>query len=61
MSHPEAATAADKRKDGFMFKKLKEKIDNYLKHLAEINEQSFGKQKLDCCDLNKNNKSRAAR
>lgn len=42
-----------------MFKKLK-KIDNYLKRLAEINEQSFGKKKLDCCDLNKDNKSKAA-
>jgi hypothetical protein len=61
LSRPEAVVAADKRKGGLMFKKLKKKIDNYLKRLAEINEESFGKQKLDCCDLNKNNKSKAAR
>ena len=42
-----------------MFKKLKKKIDNYLKRLAQINEQSFGSQKLDCCDLNKNNKGKS--
>ncbi len=43
-----------------MFKKLKKKIENYFKRLAEINEQSFGNQKLDCCDLNKHDKSKSA-
>ena len=28
-------------------------IKNWLNRLAEENEKSFGKGKLDCCDLNK--------
>lgn len=34
-----------------MWKKLWEK---FIKNLAAANQQQFGNQKLDCCDLNRN-------
>lgn len=34
---------------------LKDYFKNSIKKMAEENEKSFGKGKLDCCDLNKSN------
>ncbi len=36
-----------------MIEKLKKAYDNYLKKLAKINQEEFGKDGLDCCELNK--------
>lgn len=30
-------------------------IKNFLKKIEEQNNKTFGKSKLDCCDLNKKN------
>ncbi|WP_278183751.1 LDCC motif putative metal-binding protein [Alkaliphilus oremlandii] len=34
---------------------MKKWFQKLLKSIEEANKQSFGNQKLDCCDLNKNN------
>ena len=34
-----------------MVKKIRKKFNNYLLKLAEANEESFGGQKLECCNL----------
>jgi hypothetical protein len=36
-----------------MFLKIKKGIQRWLNAIADQNKQSFGNQKLDCCDLNK--------
>lgn len=36
-----------------MFKKLKKAINNFLIGMAKENEETYGKGKLDCCNLNK--------
>lgn len=38
------------------FKRLKEKWNAYLKRLAESNQKFYGNGRLDCCDLNKQDK-----
>ena len=32
-------------------KKLKEIFDNFLKKLAKANQDQFGNERLDCCNL----------
>jgi hypothetical protein len=49
------ATVATERTN--MFKKIKKIITKYIEDLAKENEKSFGKDKLDCCNLNKNEKN----
>ena len=41
-----------------MLKKLIEKINGFLEQMAQENERAFGKGKLDCCNLNKDQKAR---
>ena len=36
-----------------MFAKLKQKWREFLARLAKENEEQFGDEKLDCCNLNK--------
>lgn len=36
-----------------MFKAIKSKLNKLLESIAAQNAKSFGTQKLDCCDLNK--------
>jgi hypothetical protein len=36
-----------------MLKRLKKAINNFLERLAKENEKSFGKDSLDCCQLNR--------
>ncbi|HYF84446.1 MAG TPA: LDCC motif putative metal-binding protein [Clostridia bacterium] len=36
------------------FKKM---IDNFLKKLAKQNQEQFGNEKLDCCKLDRPNKT----
>lgn len=35
-----------------MLKKIKRKYNNYIKKMAKINQESFGSQRMNCCDLN---------
>lgn len=35
---------------------MKKWFEKLLKSIEDANKQSFGNQKLDCCDLNSNNK-----
>ena len=37
---------------------MKNIIKNWLEKLAKANEESFGSGRLDCCELNKDNKSK---
>lgn len=39
-----------------MFDKLKKAINNFLEKIAKQNEELYGKSKMDCCNLNKQNK-----
>jgi len=41
-----------------MFKKLKAAINNYLLSMAKQNEETFGKDRMDCCNLNKKNNTK---
>lgn len=34
--------------------RIKRKINRFLENVAKENQKSFGNQKLDCCDLNRN-------
>jgi hypothetical protein len=36
-----------------MIKKLKKSIQKFLNDMAKENQQTFGTQKMDCCNLNK--------
>jgi hypothetical protein len=36
-----------------MMKKLKKSIQKFLDDMAKENQQTFGTQKMDCCNLNK--------
>jgi len=38
-----------------MFQFLKDYFKKAIKKMAKENEKSFGKGKVDCCDLNKSN------
>lgn len=35
-----------------VFEKMKRKINQALKKLANANEKAYGSERLDCCDLN---------
>ncbi len=39
-----------------MLKRLKRAINGLIEKLAEENEKSFGNGKLDCCQINQQNK-----
>ena len=39
------------------FKNLKERINNYLERMAEVNKKNFGSDKPRCCDLNRKNEN----
>ncbi len=39
-----------------MFKKIKRAINKFLNDIAKENEKQFGKEKMDCCKLNANQK-----
>lgn len=39
-----------------IFTKIKNKWSNYLANLAKANEKSFGSQRLNCCDLHRDQK-----
>ncbi len=39
-----------------MFDKIKKTVVKYLNDIAKENEKQFGKEKLDCCKLNGNQK-----
>ena len=36
-----------------MLKSIKKVIDDFLKNLAKESEKSFGKERLDCCKLDR--------
>jgi hypothetical protein len=38
-----------------MLKSIKRAIDSFLKKLAKESEKSFGKERLDCCKLDRPN------
>jgi hypothetical protein len=38
-----------------ILEKIQKKFQNFINSLAETNESSFGKGKMDCCDINKKN------
>jgi len=40
-----------------VFKQIKRAIYNFLEKLAKENEKSFGKDTLDCCQLNRQSSS----
>lgn len=41
-----------------MFKKIKKSIHKFLDEMAKENQELYGKERMDCCKLNKtNNKS----
>lgn len=44
-----------------IFKGIKAKFSKFIENLGEENEDSFGGQKLDCCDLNKKNEANASK
>jgi hypothetical protein len=39
-----------------MFTRLKKAIDNFLEKIAKQNNELYGKRKMDCCNLNRQNK-----
>lgn len=39
-----------------MLKKVKNAINKFLNDIAKENEKQFGKEKMDCCKLNSNQK-----
>jgi hypothetical protein len=39
-----------------MFDAIKKKLKEWVKSLAESNEEEFGGKKLECCGLNKEEK-----
>lgn len=39
-----------------MFKKIKKVINKFLQDMAKENEELYGKERMDCCKLNKMNK-----
>jgi hypothetical protein len=39
-----------------IWRKLKNSFNRFLENLAEENKKSFGNDKLDCCQLNRNQK-----
>lgn len=39
--------------------RVKKKINQFLESIAKENQKSFGSQKLDCCDLNRNTGNKA--
>ena len=36
-----------------IFESIKNRLEKFLKNLAEENKKSFGNERLDCCSLNK--------
>ncbi|MGM0396816.1 MAG: LDCC motif putative metal-binding protein [Bacillota bacterium] len=40
-----------------MMKKLMKKISQFIEKLAKANEDAYGSDRLDCCSLNKREKS----
>lgn len=41
-----------------MLKSIKSIINKFLKNLAKENEKSFGKERLDCCKLDRPNSTK---
>ncbi|WP_276326320.1 LDCC motif putative metal-binding protein [Anaerocolumna aminovalerica] len=39
-----------------MFKRIKQAINKYLQDMARENEKLYGKERMDCCKLNKSKK-----
>jgi len=39
-----------------MFKKLKKTFKKYLEDMAKENQKLYGKERMDCCNLNKSKK-----
>lgn len=39
-----------------IWKRIKNSVHRYLETMAEENKKSFGSGRLDCCQLNKNQK-----
>lgn len=39
-----------------MFKKIKKAIQKYLADMAKENEKLYGKERMDCCNLNRTKK-----
>ena len=37
-----------------MFKKIKDKFNEWTKSMAEENQKQFGDKELSCCSMNKN-------
>lgn len=40
-----------------MFKKAKLSFKRFLETIAQQNQKSFGDKRMDCCDVNKDNKT----
>lgn len=36
-----------------MLKKIKKAINKYFEEMAQENQQTFGKERMDCCNINK--------
>ncbi|MEX1377514.1 MAG: LDCC motif putative metal-binding protein [Eubacteriales bacterium] len=36
-----------------MLNRIKEKYNRYIQKLAEVNKEAFGNDKLDCCNMQK--------
>lgn len=41
-----------------MLRSIKKVIDRFLKNLARENEKSFGRERLDCCKLDRPNSNK---
>ncbi|MFZ7131387.1 MAG: LDCC motif putative metal-binding protein [Eubacteriales bacterium] len=41
-----------------ILKKVKVKLNQFLKKIAQSNEKNFGNHTLDCCELNRKQKSK---
>lgn len=44
-----------------MFTRLKKAINAFLEKIAKQNEELYGKRKMDCCNLNKQNENKPIR
>lgn len=44
-----------------MFTRIKKSINNFLDKIAKQNEELYGKRKMDCCNLNKQNENKSIR
>lgn len=44
-----------------MFTRIKKSVNSFLDKIAKQNEELYGKRKMDCCNLNNQNKEKSIR